>query len=290
MLTGVWGDKHGVNDPGNSFAGNQFATYPSFFKHLETANSNLNTLAFARWAPMLTAVPNADVGLAFASDAAVTDETCRRLTNSNPDVMWMLLLDVDSAGHASGWGPTVSNYVRAIEIADGRVGQILRALTSRPSYTNEDWLVIVQTDQFALPVAKARAVRCVPEALAHIGLVHHAKDRSAPAGKANQRPPGRHADNERLGAVYRIEHPAMRVFARLVRKFLACNAVRRVFGFYHAAHCRFGPAIGFRYRIEAACLLVGHISACAKMGQNHFAGFIRQTVRKFGEGSYCGGF
>jgi hypothetical protein len=135
-----------VNDPGNSFAGNQFATYPSFFKHLETANSNLNTLAFARWAPMLTAVPNADVGLAFASDAAVTDETCRRLTNSNPDVMWMLLLDVDSAGHASGWGPTVSNYVRAIEIADGRVGQILRALTSRPSYTNEDWLVIVQTD------------------------------------------------------------------------------------------------------------------------------------------------
>jgi hypothetical protein len=146
MFTGVWGDKHGVNDPGNSFAGNQFATYPSFFKHLETANSNLNTLAFARWAPMLTAVPNADVGLAFASDAAVTDETCRRLTNSNPDVMWMLLLDVDSAGHASGWGPTVSNYVRAIEIADGRVGQILRALTSRPSYTNEDWLVIVQTD------------------------------------------------------------------------------------------------------------------------------------------------
>jgi type I phosphodiesterase/nucleotide pyrophosphatase len=146
MFTGVWGDKHGVNDPGNSFAGNQFTNYPSFYKRLEAANSSLNTVAFARWAPMLTAVPDADVKLSFDSDAAVTTETCRRLTNSNPDVMWMLLLDVDSAGHASGWGPTVSNYVRALEIADGRVGQIIGALTNRVTYTNEDWLVIVTTD------------------------------------------------------------------------------------------------------------------------------------------------
>jgi len=146
MFTGVWGDKHGVNDPGNSFAGNQFTNYPSFFQRIEAANSNLNTLAFARWAPMLTAVPEADVKLSFDSDTAVTDETCRRLTNSNPDVFWMLLLDVDSAGHASGWGPTVSNYVRAIEIADGHVGQIIGALTHRVTYTNENWLVIVQTD------------------------------------------------------------------------------------------------------------------------------------------------
>jgi hypothetical protein len=146
MFTGVWGDKHGVNDPGNSFAGNQFTIYPSFYRRIEAANSNWNTLAFARWAPMLTAVPDADVKLSFDSDAAVTDETCRRLTNSNPDVFWMLLLDVDSAGHSSGWGPTVSNYVRAIEIADGRVGQIIGALTNRVTYTNEDWLVIVTTD------------------------------------------------------------------------------------------------------------------------------------------------
>jgi hypothetical protein len=146
IFTGVWGDKHGVNDPGNSFAGNHLAEYPSFFARLEAANSNWNTLAFARWSPMLTAVPEADIKLSFASDPAVTDETCRRLTNSNPDVFWMLLLDVDSAGHSYGWGPTVSNYVRAIEIADSRVGQIIAALTNRVTYTNEDWLIIVQTD------------------------------------------------------------------------------------------------------------------------------------------------
>ena len=61
MFTGVWGDKHLVNDPGNSFTGNNLAGYPSFFKHLEAANSNLNTLCFARWADLTNVVPEADV-------------------------------------------------------------------------------------------------------------------------------------------------------------------------------------------------------------------------------------
>ena len=146
MFTGVWGDKHLVNDPGNSFAGNNLTKYPSFFKYLEAANPSLNTLCFARWSPLVTVVPDADVKLAFNTDAEITAETCRRLTNSNPDVFYMILLDVDSAGHTYGWGPGVTNYVQAIETADGRVGQIVSALHSRPTYTNEDWLVIALTD------------------------------------------------------------------------------------------------------------------------------------------------
>ncbi len=146
MFTGVWGDKHLVNDPNNSFTGNNFANYPSFFKRLEQANSNLNTVCLARWAPLLTVVPDADVKTAYGSDAEITAETCRRLTNTNPDVLYMILLDVDSAGHTYGWGPSVTNYVHAIEVADGQVGQIMAALQKRPTYTNENWLVIALTD------------------------------------------------------------------------------------------------------------------------------------------------
>ncbi|HEY5909456.1 MAG TPA: alkaline phosphatase family protein [Verrucomicrobiae bacterium] len=146
MFTGVWGDKNLVNDPNNSFTGNNFANYPSFFRRLETFNSNWNTVCFARWSPLLTVVPDADVKTAFSSDAAVTAETCRQLTNSNPDVLYMILLDVDSAGHSYGWGPAVTNYVRAIETADRQVGQILAALLSRATYTNENWLVIALAD------------------------------------------------------------------------------------------------------------------------------------------------
>jgi hypothetical protein len=146
LFTGVWGDKHGVNDPGNSFAGNQFAIYPSFFKHLEDANPALNTVCLARWSPLLTVVPDADVKLSFSTDAAITTETVNRLTTTNPDVFYMILLDVDSAGHTYGWGPTVPQYVNAIEVADGRVGQIINALHSRATYAQEDWLVFVATD------------------------------------------------------------------------------------------------------------------------------------------------
>ena len=146
MFTGVWGDKHLVNDPGNSFAGNQFTKYPSFFKRLESANSSLQTLCFARWSPLLTVVPDADVKLSFSSDTAITAETCNRLTNSNPDVLYTILLDVDSAGHTYGWGATVTNYVKEIEKADGRVGQMIAALRSRATYSQENWLVIVLSD------------------------------------------------------------------------------------------------------------------------------------------------
>jgi hypothetical protein len=146
MFTGVWGDKHGVNDPGNSFTGNRLSEYPSFFKHIKDADSSLQTLCFARWSPLLTVVPDAQIKLAFDSDAAVTEETCRRLTNSNPDVFYMILLDVDSAGHTYGWGATVPNYVKAIEAADGRVGAIISALHSRATYSEEDWLVICLSD------------------------------------------------------------------------------------------------------------------------------------------------
>jgi hypothetical protein len=131
---------------GTVFAGNNFAQYPSFFKRLKDANGALQTVCLARWSPLLTVVPEADVKLAFGTDTAITDETCRRLTNSNPDVMYAILLDVDSAGHSSGWGPTVTNYVKEIEKADTRVGQMMTALKSRATYDREDWLVIVLSD------------------------------------------------------------------------------------------------------------------------------------------------
>jgi hypothetical protein len=146
MFTGVWGDKHGVNDPNNSFSGNQFARYPSLFYRVETANSNFDTVCLARWAPLLTVTPEADVKLSLATDAAITAETCRRLTNSDPDLIYTILLEVDSAGHAYGWGSSNTNYIKAIETADARVGEILSALRSRPAYEEEDWLVIALTD------------------------------------------------------------------------------------------------------------------------------------------------
>jgi len=149
MFTGVWGDKHGVNSTNNSFTGNRFDLYPNFMRRLETANSNLHTVAFTRWAPLSTALPGTDGITNFPQqlpDDDITAATRDLLTRGNPDVFYTLLLDVDTEGHKSGWGPTVTNYVTAIETADRRVGEIMGALTNRVTYTNEDWLVIVLSD------------------------------------------------------------------------------------------------------------------------------------------------
>jgi hypothetical protein len=146
FFTGVWGDKHGVNDSGNSFAGNQFTNFPNFMQRLERVNSNLNTVAFTRWADVRNVLGGVDAVTNFSSDAALTTAACRLLTNANPDVLFTILLDVDSTGHSSGWGASVSNYVLAIETADGRIGQMMNALTNRTTYAQEDWLVILLSD------------------------------------------------------------------------------------------------------------------------------------------------
>ena len=144
MFTGVWGDKNGVQDPGNNMSSNKFNLYPNFLKRLEQVDSNYHTVAFLRWCDLGTALSGVDLVQCFGSDAAITTATCNYLSTNNPDAFYTILLDVDSAGHNPGWGtPT---YVSAIETADGRVGQIMNALTNRPTYANEDWLVIILAD------------------------------------------------------------------------------------------------------------------------------------------------
>jgi len=142
---GRLGDKHLVNDPGNSFTGNQFTNYPSFFSASKPRTA-ISTPCFCALGT------DADGGPGRRS-GNVVQQRCRGHRRDLPAIdQCKSRRDVDaparcdSAGHASGWGPTVSNYVRAVETADGHVGQIIGALRRRASYTNENWLVIVQTD------------------------------------------------------------------------------------------------------------------------------------------------
>jgi len=154
FFTGVWGDKNGVNDPNNAMTPNSFSNYPSFFHRLKRANTNLYTVALARWSAIsevwrtpTNAPGGADLVQSFGSDAAITTATSNILATNHPDVLFTILLDVDSAGHSSGWGS--SNYLYQVQLADSRVGQMMNALTHRVNYTNEDWLVIVLSDHGA---------------------------------------------------------------------------------------------------------------------------------------------
>jgi len=64
-----------------------------------------------------------------------------------PDLVAIFIDVVDAVGHANGFGLDVPEYIKAIEIADGSVAQLLGAL----NLELDDWLVAVTTDHGGTP-------------------------------------------------------------------------------------------------------------------------------------------
>ena len=146
MLTGVWHNKHGVTD--NSFANSQYDQFPHFFNRVEGFDSNLHTASICHWGPIndYIVLDEADFKMNVSSDENLRIEAVNYLSNENPDVLFLHFDEVDHAGHAYGFSPTVSQYIEAIEATDLHVGMVISALTARPNYSNENWLILISTD------------------------------------------------------------------------------------------------------------------------------------------------
>ena len=146
ILCGVWSPKHLVTS--NSFAGNDYANYPPVFKRVEDYNSALNTVSICHWAPINDEIIQsyADITINESSDLNVSNQAINFLDSNDPDFMFLHYDDVDHAGHAFGFSPTVPQYISAIEAVDGLITPVIQAIRQRPNYASEDWLVLVTTD------------------------------------------------------------------------------------------------------------------------------------------------
>ena len=146
MMTGVWSAKHGITD--NSFSGSNLGQYPHFFKRVEDFNPALQTESISQWGPINNQIVlnHADYKVNAANEMSVTLEAVNRLTNHNPDVLFLHYDDVDHAGHGSGFSPSNPVYITAIEEVDQNIGIVLDALYDRPTYDNENWLILISTD------------------------------------------------------------------------------------------------------------------------------------------------
>ncbi len=152
LATGVWLTKHGVRD--NTFRGQRFATYPDVLTRVEQARPALRTYAVSSWPQLPSATggalfsPAVDVRVAppgSAYDAGTTEDAVARLSAADaPDASFVQLDNIDHAGHASGGASRA--HLEAIAGADAQVGQILRAVTNRPTHAAEDWLIMVTAD------------------------------------------------------------------------------------------------------------------------------------------------
>lgn len=144
ILCGVWSPKHLVVS--NDFSTNNYEEFPPVTKYLNEAG--LHTVSIVHWNPINDEIveEHADFKLNVDSDVEVADQAANYLAVNNPDFLFLHFDDVDHAGHASGFGTNVPEYIAAIEGVDIYVGMVLQALEARPTFAEEDWLILVTTD------------------------------------------------------------------------------------------------------------------------------------------------
>lgn len=149
VATGVWPDKHNVKD--NNFTAPNYAQYPDYATRLETADPATSTLVVGTWSPIPQIVFGAktDLRIAGGNDEGTTAKAADYLAHGNPDSTFVHLDEVDGAGHSSGSAGDA--YLKALHTADAQVGRLLDAVTSRPTYAAEDWLVVVTADHGHTP-------------------------------------------------------------------------------------------------------------------------------------------
>ncbi|MCT9869966.1 alkaline phosphatase family protein [Paenarthrobacter aurescens] len=149
IATGVWPDKHNVVD--NNFTAPNYSQYPDYLSRLESTQPKASTLVVGTWSPIPQTVfgEKVDLRLAGGNDAGTTAKAVDYLANGNPDSTFVHLDEVDGAGHS--YGTEREEYLAALRRADGQVGEILNAVKNRPSYTSEDWLVVLTADHGHTP-------------------------------------------------------------------------------------------------------------------------------------------
>ena len=145
VFTGYWSDQHGVttNDPLLKLM------RPHIFDRIKLAFPTATIALVGDWfnithnlAPTL-----ADYKLANSEKDSVeaSDMVIGWLNQANPPTaIFYYLHNVDI--HAANYDPVSTLYRSKIAAEDAQIQRVLNALTSRPNYVNEEWLIVVTSD------------------------------------------------------------------------------------------------------------------------------------------------
>src|SRR4051794_6814080 len=177
---GVWEDKHGVDgnkfnmDPGQATKNG----YLDFLTRVERSRPSLSTYLASDWDNIGLALNGGpifgsamDVNYAARvpaetlenwnnGDEQVTDHASDYLRRQDPDASFVYLGYVDETAHLSG--SATPTYAAAIRTTDKRIGRILRAVRSRPTYPFESWTILITTDHGQKPLTE-------PSVISHFG-------------------------------------------------------------------------------------------------------------------------
>lgn len=157
ILIGVGPEKHGVVN--NDFSTNQYADYPDFLTRIEMVKPELGTFAAIDWLPLGADAAGGPLigdavdrkvvldGYEFGwleADSISVVATVNELRTGNSDALFVYMGAPDEISH--NIGGIGLEYRDAIAAADRHVGRLVEAVKNRPTFPQEDWLILVVTD------------------------------------------------------------------------------------------------------------------------------------------------
>lgn len=152
IMTGTEYLKHNVTN--NDYTNSRFTLYPYFTTRAKSIKPNLYCAQVVEWGPLNDKVYNDSWNkkVLTACDGCqnsnnnTSELACTELNNENLDCIFVYYDQPDITGHSSGFNPNNPSYIAAIEYVDGRLRTLLNCLKSRPTYADEDWLVLLIPD------------------------------------------------------------------------------------------------------------------------------------------------
>lgn len=149
LCTGADFCKHTVTT--NGFGGNSLDVFPHFFKYLEQARPQKNTVSVVNWTEI-----NEDIASPFADYApteSINDNEVFTIANNLlnqgsplvPDVLFLQFDELDATGHDYGFSPDVVEYTDYIATLDGYIESLMSIINAK-RLNGEDWLVCIISD------------------------------------------------------------------------------------------------------------------------------------------------
>lgn len=142
LLTGVTNRKHNVK--GNDLNQANIQNYPSILARINSSFSNFSSATFTTNKDLSnTLFKGADRNTLATSEEEVVTKTIEELKTGNTDFVVANLSETYEVGLANSFEAEDDAYLDALKKFDLYVGQLLAAVKQRPTYGEENWLIII---------------------------------------------------------------------------------------------------------------------------------------------------
>ena len=165
IATGVTFAKHGVPDNGKDTC--DYKKWPSWLVRLVDAKPEMKTLFMYCWDWDRTLCRDPRVRFHGAPDEKNAEKLAAAMAATDaPDAVMWYINGTDSGGHGWGYYPYTTGYFNKIHIFDKAIGKVLNAIAARPTFAQEDWMIVVTSDHggyhMGHDMKKGSPCTCIP--------------------------------------------------------------------------------------------------------------------------------